>query len=371
MSDRHMKILHLTAGKRLSHGQRAQLQHEERASEALRDVQWDTIALHGEEPQCGFERRMPSLFRPIFLRNLYAWIFLMRRCRNYDFVLQRHMTFDPFVMALGWLIPNRVTVHHSKEVDELKLIRSDWRGQAASMLQRCSGLFNSWQVRGVLGVTQEIADYQTQLYRSIKHAGVYANGIQMDSLELLEDGRNDEVHIAFVCGTFSRWHGVDLLIRTFDEQKSTLCKERTTIHLIGRLSKAQISALQAANAQLPVFAIHGHLPREEYKSILSKCDIGLDALAIDRKGLTQAATLKVREYLASGLPVYSAHEDTAVPNTHPYYECGPVDASRIIAYARKMKDVSRRQVREESKQFIDKTEAMRRVHAWLLTELTS
>ena len=57
------------------------------------------LVLHGEPVQ-SFERRIPALFRPMFLRNLYGWLVIKRLARSYDIVLLRHMPFDPFVFFL-------------------------------------------------------------------------------------------------------------------------------------------------------------------------------------------------------------------------------------------------------------------------------
>lgn len=56
---------------------------------------------------------------------------------------------------------------------------------------------------------------------------------------------------------------------------------------------------------------------EEYRSHLATCDAGLSRLGLPEVGLAEACNLKVREYLASGLPVIVAHHDTAFMESKP------------------------------------------------------
>jgi len=52
--------------------------------------------------------------------------------------------------------------------------------------------------------------------------------------------------------------------------------------------------------------------------LLEQCDVGISTLAIDRKGLTEGAPLKTREYLLMGLPVIIGYQDTDLSEKTPY-----------------------------------------------------
>lgn len=60
----------------------------------------------------------------------------------------------------------------------------------------------------------------------------------------------------------------------------------------------------------PNIHLHGFLDRSAYLSILARADVGIGTLALHRKGMEEASPLKVREYLACGIPILLAYEDT-------------------------------------------------------------
>jgi glycosyltransferase involved in cell wall biosynthesis len=60
--------------------------------------------------------------------------------------------------------------------------------------------------------------------------------------------------------------------------------------------------------------LHGELPPEQYRDVLARADVGVGTLALYREGIQEACSLKVREYLAFGLPVVLANTDTDFPS---------------------------------------------------------
>jgi len=54
----------------------------------------------------------------------------------------------------------------------------------------------------------------------------------------------------------------------------------------------------------------GYLPQNEATKIIQKSDIGIGTLSLYEKGLTEASPLKSRQYLACGLPIIYAYNDT-------------------------------------------------------------
>lgn len=56
----------------------------------------------------------------------------------------------------------------------------------------------------------------------------------------------------------------------------------------------------------------GALRDEELSKLYAEADVGISSLAIDRKGLKKASTLKSREYLANGLPVIYSYKDESI-----------------------------------------------------------
>ncbi len=360
-----MRVLHLTCVRELTSGQRKQLTYEYNASKSLK-IKWDVMSLHTKNIENEeFEKQIPKNFRFIFLRNLYGWIYILNHQKDYDIIINRHMTFDPFVLIFGWFIKNRFSVHHAKEIEELKLIRKNWQGILASFIEKIVGKVNLFQVKGTISVTNEIAEYQKKLYN--KPILIYPNGINYKTVDILKDKRQkNEINIGFVCGSFSSWHGLDLLLKEILLHISTMKRLNVKIHLIGNVLPAELSFISSNINLSKYIIIHGLLSGKEYTDLLSVCDIGLSSFSLEKKNLFEAATLKVREYLAFGIPVYSGHKDTAINDSFPYYINGNVDINKIIEFAQKMKFISREKVRNKSEDKISKEKIMLKLYEEIL-----
>ena len=59
----------------------------------------------------------------------------------------------------------------------------------------------------------------------------------------------------------------------------------------------------------PNVRLHGVVERGRLLELLAEADVGLGTLVLHRKDLSEASPLKLREYVAVGLPVVYAHVD--------------------------------------------------------------
>ena len=73
-----------------------------------------------------------------------------------------------------------------------------------------------------------------------------------------------------------------------------------------------------------------------------------------RAKVREGSTLKVREMLGMGLPVYSGHIDTALPKNFPFYLKGTIKIEEILKFARDAAPFSRNEIRNKSLPYIDK-----------------
>ena len=146
---------------------------------------------------------------------------------------------------------------------------------------------------GFLAVSHEIA----RLYKSyMKPIEVIANGIIFDSSHSLHAARNNTRLQFIFAGTQNQdWHGVDKIINL----AKTL--NDCDFHLVG-----------IDNSRTPIDNVffHGPLSQHELDALYPKMDIGLGTLALHRNNMKEASPLKVREYLAFGLPVIIGYQDT-------------------------------------------------------------
>lgn len=352
-----LKIIHITGVRELGAGQRKQLEYEQKSACFMSDVEWNTLAIHSGKILNDFEIKTPRVFDFLFVRNIFFWILVIKKSRKYDLVLFRHITFDPFVFIFAPLVVNRLSVHHSKEIEELKLIREGWKGKLSSRLEKISGRFSLKRVLGIVGVTNEIASYENSERGLCKKTLVYPNGIDVDSIAVANDRRETNViNIVFICSYFSEWHGLDILLNSINKIN---CLQDFNIHLIGHLTEQQKHDIQINKYSSNVIC-YGSLDSNQYREVISKCDIALGSLAMFRQNLHEGSTLKVREMLAMGIPIYSGHKDTSIPNSFKYYLYEKeINFHRLIEFALRNKAVQRESIRQTAMPYIDKNNIMK------------
>lgn len=371
MTEQRIRILHLTVQRALSAGQRKQLSYEARAAGNIKTAQWDTLAFHTGVQEEAFERPIPAPYRGLLLRWLYGWKIAKALAPQYDFVLLRHMVFDPFAPVFAPLVPNRLGVHHAKEIEELPLISPGFKGWMASVIERYSGAIAVQRSIGILGVTRELAHYQRDLRAPGKPSFCYPNGIHSEGVSLATDERQrGRFNLVFICGTFSAWHGLDRIVKAVADAPGV--PENVQIHLVGKLSAEQVRSIGELGPRAGVFKIHGFLPTEAYQTLLDQADAGIGSLAMDRQNLNEGSTLKVRELLAAGIPVISGHRDTALPNDFEFYRVlSPLSLEGILHLCEHWRIRHRAEVRQAALPYIEKEEGMRAVVDWLRDEFLS
>lgn len=365
-----LRVCHLSVLRGFS-GLRNQLGYEVTAAETLEGVTWDVRAFFHYVDKASYIDQVPRLFRVLILRNLFAWLWLLRHARHYDFVLVRHMPFDPFALLFAPLVRNRITVHHANEVEEMPHIRPGWQGNAAGLLEKLTGYVAIRTAKGLMAVTEELRSYEKRRCKLDEFfpSMVYPNGILPEQVPMVEDKRPvNRLVIGFMATQFQDWHGLDLLLDAFIQSCHKLAaKEPITLHLLGRLSPQQLEqvAVLSKLAGAPTIVSHGHLSAEACQEVFAECHLGIGSLAIERDGLKEAATLKVREMLAFGVPIYSGHTDVSIPSSFPFYRHGTVCIAELLAFADELRGVSRSAVREAALPLIDKRVSMQKVVSFL------
>lgn len=349
---KNKSILHITAVRELGSGQRNQLIYEVNAAKKIPNIVWHTLAYHSGKSVETFERSIPWYFDYLILRNLFFWLVVLKYSKKYDLVLLRHIAFDPFALIFSPFIKNRASIHHAKEIDELKLVRSGIKGKLASFIERITGKVAVKNSLMVVGVTKEIAIYENEERGLNKPIAVYPNGIEVEKIEVTEDNRVDnEYNILFMCSYFSEWHGLDILLNSINDSNTN---KNFFIHLVGNLSEHQIKNIKK-NKYKQRIIIYGALSKFEYLKIVSKCDVGLGSLAMFRQDLKEGSTLKVREMLAMGLPVFSGHKDAAFSEYFEFYLYSQnFEFSNLLDFCEVHKSTTREEVRMAAKEKIEK-----------------
>ncbi|MCP9812219.1 hypothetical protein [Synechococcus lacustris] len=279
----------------------------------------------------------------------------------------RYSPFDPFGFIFTTFIHNIISIHHSKEIEELLLISNDWRGKAASSLEFILGGLYLSNALGIVGVTKEIALYEAQRASNCVPYSVYPNGISLDAQSILADNRHAKnIKLVFACSYFSEWHGLDLLLDRIEDCPLNNLTYSLQILLVGTLNFSDSQRINNSPTLSSIFQICGYLSGTQYETSLASCDAGIGSLALHRKSLNEASTLKVRQYLAMGLPVFSGHNDSSLPANFPYYiNLELTYFENALKTCQYLKRVSRNKIREASSPYITKVSQMQKLEPWL------
>lgn len=357
--NKKIKIAYLIVNKSFP-GLLKQIEYDRFLMENLDGFDWNNFTFLDRVNKENHSLELPFLFRGLFSKKLFAWLWLLKNARKYDFVIMRHMEFDPFSILFANFVRNRILVHHSMEVEELLLIRNNWQGLLASYLEKICGGIAVRTSSALLTVSKDLMDYQRESRKLPSSFPIFhfPNGIIVKNTPILKNlvNNNEKVEIGFMAGRFAPWHGLDLLLDYCEKDSRKIFDKKIIFHLIGNLKSEdikQVGLINKLKGNIKI-KIHGSMKQSEYLEIFNKCTIGIGSLAMYRIGLTDGCTLKVREMLAMGLPVFSGHKDTALPIDFPFYFSEGGNISDIFQFANKMSKFTRREVRNASSIYIDK-----------------
>ena len=255
-----------------------------------------------------------------------------------DVVYLRYSLFFPPPVQLMRAVPTVVEINSDDRAEYLN--RS-----------RALGLYNAFnrrvllsQARGVACVTSELAERVTRGATSLQRAQI-SNGISLDEGEPLPPARNARPRLVFLAGAADPWHGLDKIVWLASAVPEF---DFDVIGVQGRLQQPTP----------PNVRIHPFGERPEYESILAASDVALGTLALHRKDMSEAAPLKVREYLLRGIPVVIGYDDPDLGDNPWFVLQLPNTETNVREAVRDIRDfvlsvAGRRVAREEVSDRID------------------
>lgn len=222
-----------------------------------------------------------------------------------DIIYLRFEPYKPFLISVMKKYPTILEINADDLKEQLLLSQNslNWKFRYLfNMLTRKKMLKNSL---GYVAVTEEL--------RTRRHFSKYKkinitspNSIMIKKFDIIktEYTKNKIPHLYFM-GNFNRaWHGVDKIMKLAE-----LTKNQLFFHIVG--GKPDTNVIPS-NVKF-----YGYLNKNEYITIIKKCNIAIGSLALHRVSLSEACPLKVREYLAYGLPTIIGYTDTAFLNEKP------------------------------------------------------
>jgi hypothetical protein len=156
-----------------------------------------------------------------------------------------------------------------------------------------------------VAVTNEICDYEKKIRPNYK-CTVISNGINVNGIDFNQRSFNqgDTLKLIMLVGKLYNWHGLDLLLESFKNYTDSIIK----ITIIGNVEEG-FKNKHSLNKNI-VFI--NYLQKNELQKYISQSHIGLGSFALFRIKLNEASVLKVREYLAAGMPIFIGYKDTDV-----------------------------------------------------------
>ena len=172
---------------------------------------------------------------------------------------------------------------------------------------------------------EQIEKFKLSNYKTI----CIPNGLinYKENYKIINKEKTNILKGVFIAGTFATWHGINRILKSFLNLNNN---EDFEIHFVG---KVEIEYFKIVSDFLGrnIF-IHQFMNSKELNEFMNKMDFAIGSCALQDVGLSQGSVLKVREYLANGLPVIIGHHDpyiSSIPELKKYCLEFPADESLL------------------------------------------
>lgn len=183
------------------------------------------------------------------------------------------------------------------ELNTLDLIEYRKRGVLRYLLHVLTRNSVYSKAAAFVAVSEEIRDNsKNKKYK--KTTITIGNGIKLSAFARFPAPENIKPRIVFIGTQGNLWHGLDKVVQIAAKNPDFI------IDVIGT-SRKDIFSILPDNINF-----HGQKEQNEYHAIMQNADLSLGSLALHRNNMNEASPLKVREYLAYGIPVIIAYHDT-------------------------------------------------------------
>lgn len=168
-------------------------------------------------------------------------------------------------------------------------------------------------VAGFVFVTHEL---QSRFTAFTQPSSVIANGISLAEFAEAPPCSSVSPRLVFIGTRDTPWHGLERVVE-----------------LAGLFPEVEIEVIGTESVPAPpTVRFHGSLSRERYEPMLQAATAAIGTMGLFKKKMAEACPLKVREYLALGLPVLAAYRDTDVPEGADYFLQLPNDAQPLAPW---------------------------------------
>lgn len=158
------------------------------------------------------------------------------------------------------------------------------------------------------------------------------NGVNVDEIPVRHPSASPDgkIHLLAVA-SMSALHGYDRIIRGLASWQDPMAR-RYVLDMVGDEGDGSLQEWKVLVQKLGMedrVIFHGKMTGDALTNLYNQATIGISSLGIYRIGLKAASVLKLREYMARGLPFLYAHEDPDIEETMPWCLKMPNDDSDI------------------------------------------
>lgn len=159
------------------------------------------------------------------------------------------------------------------------------------------------------------------------------NGISLKDIPLRNPSfKQDDIHILCLAN-MAKWHGYDRLIEGLRMYINTGNNIKVAIHLVGSDADGSLNEWKklVKDYRLENYVFfEGPKYGKELDWYFDKCQVAVGSLGLHRIGYNTAATLKVREYMARGIPFILSGGDQSITGKENFYIKVPEDDTPIV-----------------------------------------
>lgn len=211
---------------------------------------------------------------------------------TFDLIYMRYRLYDPLFKQAIKGCPQIVEIN-SDDTTEFRL--------GSKLLHFYNRLFRRFFLSSADGLVFVSRELQSRFFSFAHPSIVIANGIDTSVIPFTHSSpMNDRPALVFIGSPNQPWHGTEKIVQIAQYL------QQFDFHIIG-----------INGTDTPNLIYHGYLPFEKHSILMQKMDVGIGTLSLHLNHMAEASPLKTRQYLAHGLPIIYAYEDTDI--------CSPVD----------------------------------------------
>ena len=154
---------------------------------------------------------------------------------------------------------------------------------------------------GLVFTTEELAELDV-FTKFDKPYQVVPNSVNLSTTPFYSAPDNDIPHLVFIGTPGLVWQGIDKLVN--------FAVNFSDIH-VDIIGYREIPGFKKIPDNI---TLHGYLDGKAFEKVLSRADAAVGTLALHRKGMEEAAPLKIRDCLARGIPCILPYTDTDLKN---------------------------------------------------------